>query len=366
MAGNEADGPAHNGTRGEHMELVEERWQRKLAEMTPEVRERFNASVSASLDKFRVAWVSNSGVKALVDSMHAEQRRLAQSVSERLVRTAQPSIPPMAGLSAQKILEGVDFSGFEKVTSQIAAWFKEQSGVREAMKGISEALLRWFPANLRNLPEGGLVQVSDIVRDEGIALYGAPRQEIVVELLAAPDLRARRGILGGRAAEISLDCRALLETCSSEASQLMTAFALEALDSFDAGHTASAQALAASIIDTLLQAFYGSERSRYTPSRPGAPNPTTVDALDSLPFREYLAVSPIWQVYQQFWAWQGDPIPETFNRHASAHAVSPEQYTLVNAVQSLLFASTLLWFIDQEIVRKEAAAANQGLRANNG
>ena len=99
--------------------------------------------------------------------------------------------------------------------------------------------------------------------------------------------------------------------------------------------------------------------SPFTPSPPGARNPRTVEALESLPFREYLAVSPIWQVHQSFKVEQGDSIPEAFNRHASAHAVSPEQYTRVNAVQGLLFASTLLWFIDQEMVRREVLAARQ-------
>jgi len=142
----------------------------------------------------------------------------------------------------------------------------QQAHIQEILKGLSEAVLRWFPANLRGLPDGGLVRASDLAREEGIAMYGAPRQEIVSELLEAPDPESRRHILDVRAAEISLDCRALLQACSCESSRHMVAYTLEALDSFDAGYPTSAQALAASIIDTTLRAMYGARRSAFTGS----------------------------------------------------------------------------------------------------
>lgn len=352
----DVDGPGTSGSCGEKGERNTQRWNHALDEMSPEERERLAASIKASVSGLTEAPVANSAFKASMEAMFSQQRRLAQAVSESFPRPLVPSIPAITGLVPQDLFAGVDFSGFEKLRVPINNWVQEQGRIAEVMKGLGEALFRGFPANLRNLPEGGLEQVSHVVCNDGIALYGAPRQEIVIEVLAAPNQESRRMILGDRATEISLDCRALLETCSSEWWRPMTTFALEALDSFDAGHTASAQALAASIVDTLLRAFFGEKRSDYTPSRKGASNPRSIDVLDTLPLREHFAVSPIWQAHQQFWVEKGDPIPETFNRNASAHAVSTEQYTLINAVQGILFSSTLLWFLDQEMVHGETAA----------
>lgn len=359
MADDDGDDLAQNSSQDEDDDPFVRRWQRKLEAMTPHERERATASLRASLGGIQDVLVANSAVKVNVDYILAQQRQIARSMGESLARNLRASIPPTAGFLPQNFPASVDFSEFEELRSQISAWVLEQSGVWEALKGLSETIGRWVPQNLRGLHKGGLEQVSNIVCDDGIPLYGAPRQEIVVELLAAPDLQARRGILGARASEISLDCRELLETCASDWSRSMTPFALEALDSFDEGRIASAQALGASIIDTLLHTFYGKQRSQYTPSKANAKNPRTVETLESLPFRQYLAISPIWQTHQQFWVDEGDPIPKTFNRNASAHAVSAEQYTLINGVQSLLFSSTLLWFIDQEKMRLEESAADQ-------
>jgi hypothetical protein len=38
----------------------------------------------------------------------------------------------------------------------------------------------------------------------------------------------------------------------------------------------------------------------------------------------------------------GDPIPDTFNRHASAHAVSATQYTEVNTMIALMLTTSVL------------------------
>ena len=47
--------------------------------------------------------------------------------------------------------------------------------------------------------------------------------------------------------------------------------------------------------------------------------------------RTALTIAPTWAAYKQYRQERGDPIPVTFARHASAHAVSSEQYHPVNA-----------------------------------
>jgi hypothetical protein len=60
------------------------------------------------------------------------------------------------------------------------------------------------------------------------------------------------------------------------------------------------------------------------------------------------AIAPVWSVYRQFWTTNGDPVPKTFGRHASAHAVSKAQYNRTNAVLGVMLVTSLLWLCVHE------------------
>jgi len=68
--------------------------------------------------------------------------------------------------------------------------------------------------------------------------------------------------------------------------------------------------------------------------------------------KEFIAIAPIWQAYQQYYPDKNDPIPRAFNRHATAHTVGTLQYSRRNAVQGLMIVCGLLKFIDQQAVGK--------------
>jgi len=63
----------------------------------------------------------------------------------------------------------------------------------------------------------------------------------------------------------------------------------------------------------------------------------------------------LWQAYQKYKTEDGDPIPTTFSRHASVHGVSAKQFSRRNAVQAVLFLSSLLVFLDEEASSVAAA-----------
>jgi hypothetical protein len=83
--------------------------------------------------------------------------------------------------------------------------------------------------------------------------------------------------------------------------------------------------------------------------------------LQNLPFasftRQFIAFAPMWQIYQQFRADEGDTVPATFSRNAIAHTVSPRQFNRRNTVQALLFATSdsLLCFLDEQASRRKPA-----------
>jgi len=70
--------------------------------------------------------------------------------------------------------------------------------------------------------------------------------------------------------------------------------------------------------------------------------------LDDYTVRVACVVAPIWAAYEQFWTNRGDPVPRTFARHASTHAVSAAQYTRTNAVLAAMLVTSLLWLLERE------------------
>lgn len=118
------------------------------------------------------------------------------------------------------------------------------------------------------------------------------------------------------------------------------------------GHSSAAQALAGSLIDSLVTAYFGKDRYQYTPDKNGK---RTTKAYDEFTVRQFVAFAPMWQAYQQFWVDDGDTVPTTFSRNATAHTVSSRQFNRRNTVQALLFATSLLYFFDEQASRRRAA-----------
>jgi len=75
------------------------------------------------------------------------------------------------------------------------------------------------------------------------------------------------------------------------------------LDALDNSHTEAAQALTGSLIDSLLTAYFGKDRYKYTPAKNGK---RTTEGYEEFTIRQFVAFAPMWQVYQQFWVQDGD------------------------------------------------------------
>jgi hypothetical protein len=128
-------------------------------------------------------------------------------------------------------------------------------------------------------------------------------------------------------------------------------FVIAALDALDAENPKAAQPLAASVLDTVVNGYFGKERYKLTP------NNKTMDTTEYEKFtlKEFIAFAPLWQTYQKYETADGDAIPSTFSRHATVHGVSQRQFSRRNAVQAVLFVSSLLLFLDEEASFVEAA-----------
>lgn len=259
------------------------------------------------------------------------------------------------GRIAEQVTRNLDFGGIAQsldVVAKIGATFAEQQSA--LFKNLAPALeairANFYPPNLRAIEDLRFEAVETVVLADGIPLYGVPRTAIAEALVRAITMSKRREILGRRWKAISADCRAAVVACTSESVAPHVPFALAALNALDAGHTEAAQALAGSLVDTLVTGYFGAERHKYTPSKKN----TTTDAYNEFTIREFIAFGPMWQTYQQFFIANGDRVPGTFSRHATAHAVSTRQYNRRNAIQGLMVVCSLLYRLDEEATTLEA------------
>jgi hypothetical protein len=229
----------------------------------------------------------------------------------------------------------------EQFAAQQSHWLKSIGPM------LANLNLNFYPPNLVALEALKLQDVEKVVMADGIALYGVPRTSIAEALILADSAAKRRELLGRRWKAISADCRETLTNCESEDVAPYVVFGLAALDTLDSGSDRAAQALVGALIDALVTAYFGADRYEHTPNR----RTTTNAAYEEFTVREFIAMAPIWQAYQQYHVEKGDPIPRTFSRHATAHTVNPRQYSRRNAIQGLLLGCSLIYFFNGQIGR---------------
>ncbi|SII09106.1 Uncharacterised protein [Mycobacteroides abscessus subsp. abscessus] len=228
----------------------------------------------------------------------------------------------------------------KQFAAEQASWLKTLGPTLERLKrGL-------YPPNLREIEDLEFADVERVVMDDGIALYGVPRTAIAKALINADTAAKRRDTLERRWSAVSADCREAVEGLTSDAVAPYVSFALAALDALDNSHTEAAQALTGSLVDSLLTKYFGKARKNYVPDRNGT---RTTEAYDEFTVHEFIAFAPMWRAYQQYH--DRDPVPSTFSRHATAHTVCPRQFNRRNAVQGLLFATSLLLFFDEQAWR---------------
>ncbi len=174
-----------------------------------------------------------------------------------------------------------------KIAHQFAA---QQSSCLKTLGPTIERLKEsFYPPNLRGTEDLEFEDVEKVVMADSIALYGVPRAAIAEALIWADSAAKRRQILGRRWKTISADCREAVEGLQSEAVAPYVAFALAALDALDGDHTAAAQALAGSLIDSLLNAYFGKDRCLYTPDKRGK---RTTKGYEEFTVRQFIAFAP--------------------------------------------------------------------------
>lgn len=289
-------------------------------------------------------------MKPIADAMSKWQKMLPVINSDTLKLIGQ-SQSNFNAIAAQ-LVRSIDFGWTDQFAQIAKQWADRQNEwLRAITPALAKVLASFFPSNLQGIEGLRLEDVQQVVMLDGIALYEIPRAEIVEKLINASSSSARREILGRKWQQIAADCRVLLESCQSSEVAPMIRFGMDAIDALEAGNTTAAQSLVSSLLDTILRKYLPKTKPLLVPSK----KTKNADAYDSFSVRRYIALAPIWQAYQSYYPDNGDRVPRTFSRHATAHTVGALQYSRRNAVQGLMLVCGLLKFLDEQASARAAA-----------
>ncbi|MEU4820299.1 hypothetical protein AB0H37_00345 [Actinomadura sp. NPDC023710] len=240
-------------------------------------------------------------------------------------------------------------------------------GIHPALLEFSHALSQlgvledWAPPNPRGwrLREhfGGsdFEDVRSVLVDDGIPLAYVPRREIVHDLMQAPDRTRRVAILLDQQTKIVADCRSVLADVDEPGLKGHVRGAQDVLVAVEQGLYAPEQSHAGNLFDRLLRDIHDRDklvprlqRYRYARMRESLESSLSI-AEDGLgnKFRTNLIVPSMARALVEFFP--GDPIPEQFNRHATAHAANdPRQVNPGNALIATMLVVSVLCGIQFE------------------
>lgn len=256
-------------------------------------------------------------------------RRLSEemrAVSEKLRRAfASPIAPTLERWSLQ--------------LPKFDDWAKQ---LRPALERWPSAWAEALPPNWEGFSMDEVTDAIDRTEKTGYCLVWIPRIEIVREIMAV-DVSETSKTLLARRDDVLDDCLTVLGDVTDPGLALERDAAGDAIRAFRGGHGKAAQALAASVFaSTIHLAFqtgkFGKIRDKMTDKHPD-------DAvIGQLRLRTiYLATA---RALDDFRPETARPIRREFNRHNTAHRITPEQWTDANALRAVMLVTALLRELD--------------------
>lgn len=259
-----------------------------------------------------------------------------------------PTLVNPAALGINKDIVGI-IQRQQASIGPFAALFEQQRKQWDSLFAPLRKLTEsFFPPNWEGVSHPDFDTIETIAVDEGISLAWIPSADVLQSLFDAPDSIARRQVIGRRWKRIVSDCELVLSEVDHVSLQRHQPFASDIVRALRDGHTSAAQALAANLLDSILRRNFDKDSFKTVTS-----NKKGGDRFDlnTYRLRTALTLAPIWRSYAEYWEKNGDPIPRSFGRHPSAHAVSRIQYSRINSVAALMLIAALLKLLDRDLER---------------
>ncbi len=233
----------------------------------------------------------------------------------------------------------------ENLMKQIAKSFDVRRFIApDVLERLRASLARELPPNWPK--DRNIETMVSLVHTTGWPLIWVPEVAMIEKLMKSLDQSRRERALLRHRSKILDECRRRLDQVKTKELRYLAQCGIEAVDVLEAGHSRASQALAASVLTTVLQVKLGFRKLKDARSQ--------LDELSwekaSLPwFRWTLITSTVVGALTDFYVHQGDPVPRSFNRHATVHHLNPKQLTRVNALVSVMMVASLLRELEQLI-----------------
>lgn len=208
---------------------------------------------------------------------------------------------------------------------------------------LIDKFARLDPENWRYEPLDREAMIT--VMEEGIPLVWVPPAEVIRDLCAEPDPAHRREILVARLDQVLHHGGQVLEAINRVDLASSKQHLRECLALLDEGRPAAAQALATCVWDTTLRALVRADSSLqnkhggFTYKIIKAAMPQADMGVTVGKFRAYCLNTCLHAAWGEYF---GPQVPPQYNRHATAHAVGPTQYTTANAAVAFMNALGLM------------------------
>ena len=233
-----------------------------------------------------------------------------------LAFTQQTSIPDVLGETRQKLADLFSWLNTER--------YRDAASLPSNWDGIK-------------MKDYGLLE--QLLLDEGLALAWVVEPKLLTQLLTAESASKRREMLAEHWEEIIDRCCRLLEAITLPALAEWRGFALNIAAALNSGHAETAQALAVSLIETMVIKDFGWKKKSKKMAKEKQPEmtPKTIHRC--------MVYGGLRGVFSHFPPDDETKIPSKLSRHASAHAVSTTQYTITNSLIAFMHvvAYSCLW-----------------------
>lgn len=214
--------------------------------------------------------------------------------------------------------------------------------VKFALEGFRDAWLGTLPPNWEGRALEDVRSLLDFMEETGWCLVWTPRPEVIDALLSA-DPTARADVLLEHQAAILDDLEACLAGVDRVEVEELREAAGDALLAYRNRTPFSSQAAATTILTTAIHVHLGIPTFRKARESFGAKTPMDVGIRQ---FRIVAILRVAYQAIAEFRGKPGERLPVTFNRHASVHRVSRDQFNRTNALVALMLVVPLVRELD--------------------
>lgn len=316
--------------------------------------------------------IISPALRAIQENAERRRRLVQVDVSPALRMLREAAMSSYARLQAFSD-EMLDTSGILAATAKIQPWISKtaESAVRMLDRmHRTAAPPNWAADETSPLPS--YPEAVTLALEEGIPVAWVPDHDTFHMLMTVretgPARRAvLRRILEDRSATVLDHCQDRLDELGNDPAirddqKRMIDIAAQAVRALRAGLPAPAQSAAANLADQLLRRLFvpihGNYQYRKTSARVESLSELVVTRISMtflMVLRELATVMPVAKSLTEWWPDRGQELPDTFSRHATAHAISePDQVNPVNALIAIMLAVSLLC--------QEAASGWEALR----